>query len=100
MFDRFKNSAKEWAKEAAKDPLRVPWSGERVSTVVRIGAAFLSLCFLAATIFGALPYVTGGKLLELSIEEAVNAFLFAYALVLFSRVALTGRAPASWLPWR
>jgi hypothetical protein len=28
-----------------------------------------------------------------------NTLLFAYLIALFTRVALTGRAPKGWLPW-
>jgi hypothetical protein len=89
----------KWAREAAKDPWRAPWSGQRVSIVARIGAWFLTLCFLFATIYVTSPYIAGSKPLDLSIQDIANAVLFAYALALFSRVALTGRAPKGWVPW-
>jgi len=90
----------EWAKEAAKDPWRAPWSGQRVGLVARIGAGFLSVCFLFATIYLASPYVGGSKPLDLSIQDIVNAVLLAYGIELFTRVALTGRAPKGWMPWQ
>ena len=88
-----------WAKEAAKDPRRAPWPGQRVSVIVRLGAAFLSIAFLFAMVYVAFPYLAGNKTIDLSLQEAANAMLFVYCLALFGRVALTGRAPTGWLPW-
>jgi len=88
-----------WAKEAARNPWRAPWSNQRVSVVMRIGAGFLSACFLLAAIYVASPYIGGSKPLDLSLPEVANMLLFAYLIALFTRVALTGRAPKGWFPW-
>lgn len=90
----------EWAKEAAKNPLRALWSGQRASLISRIGAGFLSLCFLFAATYVVSPYVEGSRPLDLSILDIVNAVLFTYALALFARVALRGKAPQGWIPWQ
>jgi hypothetical protein len=90
----------KWAREAARHPWRAPWYGRRVSLVTRVGAGFLAACFLIATIYVSSPYVTGSKSLDLSVQDIANAALFAYALALFARVALTGHAPKGWMPWQ
>jgi len=90
----------ERVKEAAKNPWRAPWSGQRVSLIARVGAGFLSACFLFATIYVVSPYVGGSKPLDLSVQDIANAVLFAYGIALFTHVALTGRTPKGWLPWQ
>jgi hypothetical protein len=94
-----RNRLSEWANEAAQNPSRAPWSGQRVSLVVRLGAGFLSVCFLLAAIYVASTYIEGIKPIDLSLWDIANVVLFVYALALFTRVALTGRAPKGWIPW-
>lgn len=90
----------EWAKEAAKDPWRAPWSGQRVSVITRIGGGFLTLCFALVALMVASPYAWGHKALELSFSELAHVVLFGYLIILFGRVAVTGHAPKTWVPWR
>ena len=78
-----------------------PWSGERVGRVIRALAWVFVLCAIVA-FAGVLhsaytegfpgSYQMGG-----SMFSAVAAF---YLFLVFLKVALTGHAPKSWIPWR
>jgi hypothetical protein len=78
-----------------------PWTGERVRPFIRVLAWVFVLCAIVA--FAGLLYAlykegppssgrTGG-----SIFGTVAA---CYLLLVFLKVAITGRAPKGWMPWR
>ena len=83
-----------------------PWNGERVKPVYRI----LALVFvLTAIITGVilLYFVasdSGQKwasgLSSISLGDILGICLYIYILSLFARVALIGRAPTGFLPWK
>jgi hypothetical protein len=81
--------------------MAAPWSNQRISAVVRIGACFFVLCgvlALAATIF--LSIVQGVRDEDLWFAIVMVPAIL-YFVWLFGHAAWHGRAPAGWLPsWR
>jgi hypothetical protein len=86
--------------------MQTPWNGEKVSGFVRA----LSWGFIACAIFafGEAFYFGILKGEGFSIEGGISDYLklffglisACYIFLLFSKVALTGFAPKTWIPWR
>jgi hypothetical protein len=86
--------------------MNAPWKGEKVSGFIRALAWVFIACALIA--IGGMSYfgfLKGeGLLIKGGIAEYLQfAFGFTstcYIFLLFTKVALTGFAPRSWIPWR
>ena len=83
-----------------------PWKGEKVSGFIRVLSWVFIVCALFA--FGWMFYFGLARGEGFSVESANTGFLeiafgFAsacYIFLLFTKVAVTGFAPKSWVPWR
>jgi hypothetical protein len=76
------------------------WSSQHVSGIVRFGAAFFVLLGAGAGWFVAEHFITSRSLPHLSLDTVFNLTISPYIWSVFLRVALTGKAPSTWLPWR
>lgn len=87
-------------KEAYKNLLQAPWSGQKLGVVSRILAWLFILC--SSTTLSVFVYY--------SIKEGVPTEYLLYVLgagvgmfyitILFAHVAIKGKAPNGWIPWR
>lgn len=85
----------------ASELLKAPWSNQRVSMVVRIGAWFFVLCGIVALVSATyLSAIKGVRYEDLWVVLVMYPGIL-YFLWLFGHVALRGQAPPGWLPrWR
>lgn len=78
-----------------------PWSGERVNPIIRALAWIYVMCGIVA--FAGVLYVLylkgfpGFDIMNGSIFGIIAAF---YLFLVFFKVAISGHAPRSWIPWR
>lgn len=82
--------------------MKAPWNGEKVNVLIR----FLAIAFVICAVI-----VFVGLLFELLTEGEVNIDIIdfrtvigmvgaPYYFLLFLKVAVTGKAPTSWIPWK
>ncbi len=79
--------------------IKVPWSNEKVGTIIRILASFL---FVSGSLYiGAFVYTSfiEGPMPGTLLGAVIWVAVYVYMLILFARVALKGNTPRSWLPW-
>ncbi|HVK55083.1 MAG TPA: hypothetical protein VM532_08655, partial [Burkholderiales bacterium] len=76
------------------------WGNQRVSGIVRLGAAFFVLLGAGAGSFVAEHFITSRSLPHLSFDTVFNLTISPYIWSVFLRIALTGKTPSTWLPWR
>jgi hypothetical protein len=79
-----------------------PWTGEKVSIVIRCLAIVFVLCAIIA--FGIMFidfFERGyGNFSNLDFISIIGMISAPYCFLLFLKVALTGYAPKSWIPWK
>ena len=80
--------------------LQAPWSNQKVAPFVRVLAWVFIAC--AAFAFGLLVYFSlrEGLPARVSLQAIAILFLSAYLTAVFLFVAVKGRAPSGWLPWK
>lgn len=81
--------------------MKAPWSGERVNPFIRVLAWVFSFCAVVALGGGIFAIFTEG----FPRIDQVSSHLFGmicgiYLFPVFLRVAFTGHAPSSWIPWK
>jgi len=78
-----------------------PWSGEKIRPFIRALAWLFVLCAIVAFI-GMLYtlYKEGPPNLNQVAGSALGTIATFYLLLLFTKVAITGRAPTGWAPWK
>ena len=77
-----------------------PWSNQRVGLFVRVLAwvfVLTALFVISSSIYFA---IKEGIPNDLRLETIAVAFGTVYITALFARVAISGRAPSGWLPWK
>ena len=80
--------------------LRAPWASQRVGPFVRVLAWLVALTGLFAVGAVISFMATEGVPIDLSLEACAMALGALYIVLLMLFVALKGRAPSGWLPWR
>jgi hypothetical protein len=86
--------------KAYKSLLNAPWSGQKVGVVIRVLAWVFILCSLVS--LGAFVYY----IFKDGVAKEHLLFIFGaglamlYITILFAHVAIYGKAPNGWLPWR
>ncbi|WP_417760346.1 hypothetical protein [Shewanella sp.] len=86
--------------------MEAPWHGEPVSRVIRVLAWVLLFYFLIAAVAVGFETAQQGVRFLLGSdwndyrELSVSCCLGAYFVALVVKVAFTGHAPKTWLPWR
>jgi hypothetical protein len=82
--------------------MEAPWNGEKVNSFVRILAIIFIICGLFA--FGSLLFalLEKGELTFSNIDfrMLIGILSAPYCFLLFLKVAVTGHAPKSWIPWK
>jgi len=92
--------AAEWERRARSgSPSPAPWANQSVRPLIRIAAALFTLCGVLACGI-AIDALFEGDFESASAELFWMLPLIAYMTILFANVAMRGRAPASWLPWK
>ena len=86
--------------EFFKQLFKAPWSNQKVGLLARL----LAFLFLAFGLFTVCTYaylvIFEGLSISISALDVVTVIAIIYMTLLFGRVALTGKAPKGWLPWR
>jgi hypothetical protein len=86
--------------EVFKQLLKAPWSSQKVGLFIRaLACIFVILATFAICAFIYFSIVEGVPRNYL-IQFILGLLLMVYMLLLFGRVALKGRAPEGWLPWK
>tara|TARA_R110002033_G_C3879539_1_gene237921 strand:- start:149 stop:397 length:249 start_codon:yes stop_codon:yes gene_type:complete len=82
--------------------MEAPWNGEKVNFFIRSLAIIFIICALIA--FSSLLFSlfeSGEITLNILDFRSVFGMLAApYCFLLFLKVAVTGHAPKSWIPWK
>lgn len=82
--------------------MEAPWNGEKVNLFIRSLAIIFIICALIA--FSSLLFAlfeSGEITLNILDFRSVFGMLAApYCFLLFLKVAVTGHAPKSWIPWK
>ncbi len=85
--------------EFFKQLFKVPWSNQKVGLLARV----LAFLFVAFGLVSASAYVYlvifAGLIIEISALDIITLIGIVYMVLLFGRIALTGKAPKGWLPW-
>jgi len=77
-----------------------PWSNQRVGLIVRVLAWVFVLTALFAISSFTYFSIKEGIPDDQTLESFAVAFGTLYITALFARVAISGRAPSGWLPWK
>lgn len=80
--------------------IKPPWKGERVKPFIRILAIIFIACACFALIGGLYYLVKDGIPKNMILEVVLLILLELYITILFSHVAITGRAPSTWYGWK
>lgn len=83
-----------------KELLEAPWSNQPVRPFVRFLAWIFVACDVLALSLVGYFSAKEGIPREHMLFVIGGLALILYALFLFGRVALTGKAPSGWLPWK
>jgi len=82
--------------------MEAPWNGEKVSLFIRILAKIFIICGLIAFCSLLFSFFERGNVSFDNLDfGAIFGMLSApYCFLLFLKVAVTGHAPKSWIPWK
>ncbi|MDP2486991.1 hypothetical protein [Pseudoalteromonas marina] len=82
--------------------MEAPWNGEKVSLFIRILAIIFIICGLIAfcSLLFALFERGNVNFDNLSFRDVFGILSVPYCFLLFLKVAVTGHAPKSWIPWK
>ena len=84
-----------------KQFLLVPaWSNQAVSPFMRFLALAFVACALLALIGAGVNFANTGHLPDMESRSPFDFLMYAYLLVLFTYVAVKGKAPSTWIPWK
>ncbi len=82
--------------------MQAPWNGEKVNLFIRSLAIIFIICALIAFSSLLIAFFERGNVSFDNLDfRAVFGMLSApYCFLLFLKVAVTGHAPKSWIPWK
>ena len=82
--------------------MEAPWNGEKVNSFVRVLAILFIICgiFAFSSLLYALFEAGGLTFNNLDFRMLIGMLSAPYCFLLFLKVALTGYAPKSWVPWK
>lgn len=83
-----------------RELLAAPWANQTVGSVARFLAWVFVLCGLFALSAGVYFTVTEGFPTEMSLQFFGVMASTLYVLAIFLFVAIKGKAPSGWLPWK
>jgi phosphate/sulfate permease len=83
-----------------RDLLTAPWANQTVGSVARFLALVFVLCGLFALSAGVYFTVTEGFPTDMPLQFFGVMASSLYILAIFLFVAIKGRAPSGWLPWK
>ncbi|GHF94463.1 hypothetical protein [Thalassotalea marina] len=75
-----------------------PWHGEKVNLFIRLLAIVFILCALIA--FRSLVEHRDDIFIDADWRDYIGLMFAPYVFLLFLKVAVTGYAPKTWLPWK
>jgi hypothetical protein len=82
--------------------MEAPWSGEKVSLFIRVLAIIFIFCGLI--VFCSLLFSfferRNVSFDNLDFKNVFGMLSAIYCFLLFFKVAVTGHAPKSWIPWK
>lgn len=81
--------------------MKAPWAGEKVGYFIRGLAMLFILCavYVCYLLLVNFPELVWESLPHHPVK-ILNMFTSPYIFLLFLRVAVTGHAPKSWVPWK
>ena len=82
--------------------MEAPWNGEKVSLFIRVLAIIFIACVIVALCSLLLASSNYSKLSyeSLGFRDMFGLLSAPYCILLFLKVAVTGYAPKSWIPWK
>jgi hypothetical protein len=82
--------------------MNTPWAGEKVNLVIRcLAIVFVILAIIAFGIIVISLFERDyDKFPNLDFTSIIGVISLPYCFLLFLKVALTGNAPKSWIPWK
>ncbi len=82
--------------------MEAPWNGEKVNMFMRCLAIIFVICALVAFSGLLFSLLEEGEIIFDSIElrTVIGMVSAPYCFLLFLKVAVTGHAPKSWIPWQ
>lgn len=83
-----------------RELIKAPWANQTVGPLTRVLAGAFVVCGLFAHGSAAYLTVKAGIPISPSPEDLGLLVGSVYMMVLFSSVALDGKAPSGWVPWR
>ena len=90
-----------WIEGLGKEsPFAFPLHGQSVGIFFRILAWVFVLFATPLSVWASYPVVLGREPVPDTLTSWISSFVEVYILIIFWRVALVGKAPSSWLPWR
>lgn len=96
--------AAAWRKHPGAALEASPWGDTRkVRPVIRLAAGFFTLCIglgVFLMLRGIMLHGLAAIHVSFSFDVVVMLPLVAYGTILFGNVAIRGRAPSGWVPWR
>jgi hypothetical protein len=82
--------------------MEAPWKGEKVNVVIRcLAIIFVVLAFIAFG-GGVITFLETGEITfnKIDFRIVIGMVSAPYCFLLFLKVAVTGYAPKSWVPWK
>ncbi|QOL24979.1 hypothetical protein LP316_11765 [Thalassotalea sp. LPB0316] len=75
-----------------------PWNGEKVNLFIRL----LAITFIVCALFAFNALIEKGNLTTVGGDwrDYIAIAFTPYCFILFLKVAITGHAPKTWLPWK
>jgi Trk-type K+ transport system membrane component len=82
--------------------MEAPWKGEKVTPFIRILAIIFIICGLFAFCSLLYAFFERGNVSSdnLDFRSLFGMLSAPYCFLLFLKVAVTGHAPKSWIPWK
>ena len=82
--------------------MQAPWNGEKVNIFIRVLAIIFIICGLIAfcSLFFALLERGESSFDNIDFRSVIGMLSALYCFLLFLKVAATGYAPKSWIPWK
>ena len=85
--------------------MEAPWNGEKIGLFVRLLAIIFVLCAVLAVGIFLVEIFTNAENNSIEFKSPdlrtmIGMVSALYCFLLFLKVAFTGRAPKTWVPWR
>ena len=82
--------------------MKAPWNGEQVNAFIRFLAIVFVICAMVVFVRLIVDVLTDSAthIDIIDFRTVIGMVVMPYYFLLFLKVAVTGKAPTSWLPWK